>query len=220
MRVYGTAKVLWYSLVLPRADLQEHREAQYISFPCRQLKPVLPYPWGSLLAWDMLGERLSWPSVAKHREGRDLLRRVTFSIANVSEGHLSFRKAGLGPGIFSPLIHCSHPIRTATLAVKLALASKSPTPSFALLGQCRSEKEPSSKELAMQRHAQYKEGSPAAVRGHCPYLRRCPQAITQEESGHHLAGIGQGRVLAAPSKLAMLPKSFRAAVRLLGLVLH
>lgn len=71
----------------------------------------------------------------------------------------------------------------------------------------------------MQRHPQCKEGSPAAVRGHCLYSR-CPQAIMQEEGGHRLAGIGQAGVLAALSKLGKLPESFRVAVRLLGLVLH
>lgn len=220
VHVYGTAKVSWHSPVLPRAHLQEHREAQYSSFPHQQPKLLFPEPRCRLPTRDVPGEGLSWPSVAGHREGGGLLRPVTFSVANVSEGHLSPRKAGLVPGIFFPLTHCPRPIRTSTLASKLALVPASPAPSFVQLGQRYSEKKPGSKELVMQRHPQCKEGSSAAVRGHCLYLRRCPQAITQEEGGHPLAGIGQAGVLTAPSKLGMLPKSFRAAVRLLGLVLH
>ena len=88
--------------------------------PADNPKLLLPKPRGRRPTRDVLGEGLSQPSVAEHREGGDLLHPVIFSVANVSEGHLLLRKAGLLPGIFSPLTRCPYPVRTATLAGKLA----------------------------------------------------------------------------------------------------
>lgn len=95
--IFTALQVSWHSPGLPRAELQEQREAQYTSFPCRQPKLLLPKPWGRLSTWDVLGERLSWPGVAEHRERGDLLHPVRRT------SPIDLRKAGLVPGIFSPL---------------------------------------------------------------------------------------------------------------------
>lgn len=160
-------KISWHSPGLPRAQLQENREAQYSSFPCRQPKLLLPKPWGRLPTWDVLGERLSWPGVAEHRERGDLLHPVRRT------SPIDLRKAGLVPGIFSPLTVLI-PSGLPLLLASWLLLSELPAASFVPLGQCCFEKEPSSKKLMMQRHPQCKEEIPSCSERALPIFRKVP----------------------------------------------